>query len=139
MSSISKTKKNMENKFILVYKNIFPNRKRIIGKYVDIGVLYSEARLERTIKIEGNQALEAGVSAARIIASNNLAIANPNNQRATYDSDQDYDNEEEDVNEDSHASNGYNMAQGFRKFQRESHQVAKSQGLFINGNLQQLL
>ncbi|KAL0092835.1 hypothetical protein J3Q64DRAFT_1721792 [Phycomyces blakesleeanus] len=129
----------MENKFILVYKNIFPNRKRIIGKYVDIGVLYSEARLERTIKIEGNQALEAGVSAARIIASNNLAIANPNNQRATYDSDQDYDNEEEDVNEDSHASNGYNMAQGFRKFQRESHQVAKSQGLFINGNLQQLL
>lgn len=45
---------------------------------------------------------------------------------AADDSDQDTDNEEEDVNDDSHASNEYNIAQGFREFQRESRQSLSS-------------
>lgn len=70
----------MEDNHILAFKNVFPDRNCITGKSVDISVLYSEARLERTIRIEGNQALESGVSAARIAAFNNLANANHNNQ-----------------------------------------------------------
>ncbi|KAI9015656.1 hypothetical protein CLU79DRAFT_674794, partial [Phycomyces nitens] len=48
----SQAKKSIESKFILAFNNFFPNRKRITGKTVDIGVLYSEAKLEKTIRIE---------------------------------------------------------------------------------------
>ncbi|CAO0798444.1 unnamed protein product [Mucor circinelloides] len=90
--------------------------------------------------MEGYKTLEAGVSEARSAILNNLN-ANTNESRSEVDEVDDADKEnEEDIDDDhDYASNGYNITQGFREFTTISRNLAKSQGLFVNGNLQQLL
>ncbi|CAO3638886.1 unnamed protein product [Mucor hiemalis] len=90
--------------------------------------------------MEGYKTLEAGVSEAGRAISNNLN-GNTNEIRSEVDEVDDDDKEnEEDIDDDhNYAGNGYNIKQGFRKFTAISRNQAKSQGLFVNGNLQQLL
>lgn len=90
--------------------------------------------------MEDYKILEAGVSEARRAILNNLN-ANTNESRSEVDEVDDADKEnEEDIDDDhDYASNGYNIKQGFREFTTISRNLAKSQGLFVNGNLQQLL
>lgn len=136
----TQAKKNLEKKYTDAFKTVFPNRQRITGKSIDVGILYAEARAERKTLMEGYKTLEAGVSEARSAILNNLN-ANTNESRSEVDEVDDADKEnEEDIDDDhDYASNGYNITQGFREFTTISRNLAKSQGLFVNGNLQQLL
>lgn len=55
---------NLVNKYAAQFKAVFPARKRVTGKKVDLGIIYAEARLDRRVQIESSQTLETGLSVA---------------------------------------------------------------------------
>ncbi|KAG2208172.1 hypothetical protein INT46_005847 [Mucor plumbeus] len=108
----TQARKSLEIKYTGAFKTVFPNRKRITIKSIDIGILYAEARAERKTLMEGYKTLEAGISEARRALLNNLN-ANTNESRSEVDGVDDADKEnEEDIDDDhDYASNGYNIKQ----------------------------
>lgn len=129
---------NLVNKYVAQFKTTYPKRKRVTGKQVDLGIIYAEARLERGVQIESYRTLETGVLVAgrgtrgRISGNNGGSVENTEDTEDTEDT-----GDTEEVSEK--ASNGYNIIEGFNVFREEARTLAEVQGLFINGNLQQLL
>ncbi|KAG1177097.1 hypothetical protein G6F70_003208 [Rhizopus microsporus] len=129
----TQAKNNLEKKYTDAFKTVFSNRKRITGKSIDLGILYAEVRAKRKTLIESYKTLKTGVSrAGRATLSNLSADMNENRSDADEANDTDEENEED-------TDNGYNIKQGFRGFTTIFRNLAKSHGLFVNGNLQQLL
>ncbi|KAI9359696.1 hypothetical protein BD770DRAFT_385328 [Pilaira anomala] len=126
---------NLVNKYAAQFKTTYPARKRVTGKQVNLGIIYAEARVERSIQIESYKALETGVSVAGRGTRGRISGNNGGSVEDTEDTEDTGDTEE--VPEK--ASNGYNIIEGFNVFREEARTLAESQGLFINGNLQQLL
>ncbi|CEP10073.1 hypothetical protein [Parasitella parasitica] len=136
----TQAKKNLEKKYTDAFKTVFPNRQRITGKSIDVGILYAEAQAERKTLMEGYKTLEAGVSEARRAILNDLN-ANTNESRSEVDEVDDADKEnEEDIDDDhDYASNGYNIKQGFREFttirQWESTTAIVNMGMRVDKHL----
>ncbi|KAI8047167.1 uncharacterized protein B0P05DRAFT_448618, partial [Gilbertella persicaria] len=55
---------NLINEYVAQSKIIYPTRKRVTGKQVDLGPIYAEARLDRGVQIESYRILETAVSMA---------------------------------------------------------------------------
>jgi hypothetical protein len=146
------SKKNLLSKFRNEYKKIFPKAKRCPSVILDFDTLWFQAQADKALEIEKNKLSIPLLQSTTDLLTQRMNTQDINNNSSNnhsnnIDSSEPSDSEEETftTNEEAFSSRislseeTPSYLQEFRKLQYKSFLKAKTDGLFVNSNMFEIL